>query len=154
MKKFDLIEEGIRDNDVDTIRQVLCNLIYTCQDFSDNVFDETLNYVENERNIKVRESMLEGELVSAEKNDFSFDDLNEAVIRLGENFCSERIDDCKKIGKLISGNTEDSKTPKRQKMASGKSEKKEESHREVMKIIVPVAVAILILIIGVLLLKK
>ena len=44
------------------------------------------------------------QLVSDEKSEYTAEDFSEAVFLLKENFCKERINDVKKIGKALYGN--------------------------------------------------
>ena len=100
MQKYDAIEKGIAENDVNGLRESIGSICYTCRDFSDGEFDEVVNYVVS-KGISLFETDLNGELVSANKDTFTDEDFARAVFELKRNFCKERIADVKKIGETI-----------------------------------------------------
>ena len=100
MQKYDAIEKGIAENDVNGLRESIGSICYTCRDFSDGEFDEVVNYVVS-KGISLFETALNGELVSANKDTFTDEDFARAVFELKRNFCKERIADVKKIGATL-----------------------------------------------------
>lgn len=106
MQKYDLIETGIANRDVKALRGVVGGICYTCRDFSDGKFDAMVRYVES-KGIKIKDDILIGNpIISSQKSDFTDDDFAEAVFELKRNFCDERIEDVKKIGRKLYGNKE------------------------------------------------
>ena len=100
MQKYDAIEKGIAENDVNGLRESIGSICYTCRDFSDGEFDEVVNYVVS-KGISLFETDLNGELVSSNKDTFTDEDFARAVFELKRNFCKERIADVKKIGATL-----------------------------------------------------
>ena len=100
MQKYDAIEKGIAENDVNGLRESIGSICYTCRDFSDGEFDEVVEYVVS-KGISLFDPILNGELVSFGKDTFTDEDFARAVFELKRNFCKERIADVKKIGATL-----------------------------------------------------
>ena len=103
----ELIEECINNNDLGRLRNALGAICYTCRDFSDGNFDKAVHYVEVTRGVKIKEKFNpEPVLISKtkSKDEFEKGDFGRAVSRLRNNFCDERIEDVKFIGKFMYGN--------------------------------------------------
>lgn len=106
MQKYYAIETGIANRDVKALREAVGSICYTCRNFSDGEFDAAVRYVES-KGIKIKDDVLNGNpVISGQKSDFTDDDFAEAVFELKENFCDERIEDVKKIGRKLYGNKE------------------------------------------------
>lgn len=104
MQKYDVIERGIKENDIGLLREAIGSIIYTCRDFSDGEFDELIKYVEA-KGIKLKDDMIIGDpIISSKKDKFIEEDFVRAIFNLKNNFCDERIADVKKIGKALYGN--------------------------------------------------
>lgn len=99
IRKFDIIENAIKEKNIGSLRRSLGNIIMADRNFSDNTFYDTLEYVNSK--INIMEPNLNGELVSAGKSTYTDNDFNNAVFELTENFCKERIEDVKKIGRYL-----------------------------------------------------
>lgn len=104
MQRYEVIEKALAIQDISALREALGNICYTCRDFSDGEFDEVLKYVLRS-GINIMDDHLDGELVSDGKSSFVKSDFTKAVFMLKENFCKERIEDVKKIGKAVYGNS-------------------------------------------------
>ena len=101
MQRYEAIEQGILNKDVAALKEAIGNICYTCRDFSDGEFDRIVKYVES-NGISLMDDGIEGNpTISSQKDVFSDDDFSRAVFELKRNFCKERIDDVKKIGKTL-----------------------------------------------------
>ena len=100
MQKYEAIERGILEKDLEALRESVGSLCYTCRNFKNGEFDEVVEYVIS-RGIPLIDPELSGELVSAGKESFTDADFARAVFELKENFCKERIADVKKIGEAL-----------------------------------------------------
>ena len=113
MEKYESIERGILQNDITVLRESIGNICYTCSDFSNSEFDEVVEYVCG-KGIKLMDKELVGELISADKTIYTDEDFAKAVFLLKKNFCQERIDDVKKIGKTLYRKKAESNNPSTQ----------------------------------------
>lgn len=101
MQKYDAIEKGIANNDIKALREAIGSICYTSRDFSSGEFDEIIQYVES-HGIKIKDETLVGNpTVSSQKSDFTDQDFAKAIFELKKNFCDERIEDVKRIGKKL-----------------------------------------------------
>ncbi|MFL0167269.1 hypothetical protein [Candidatus Clostridium helianthi] len=100
-----LVQECIQNNDIRGLRGAFVGIIFSDRSFSKGEFKNTLDYICEETNLKILESFDNGELLSKKINEGNIteDDFGEAVYNLKVNFCKERIDDVKKIGKHLYG---------------------------------------------------
>lgn len=103
MQRYEAIENGIKNNDISALREAIGSICYTSRDFSSGEFDEAIKYVES-KGIKLKDDMLMGNTtISSIKEDFTDEDFADAVFELKNNFCDERINDVKIIGKKLYG---------------------------------------------------
>lgn len=101
--KYEAIEKAIAQKDMKALREAVGNICYTSRDFSSGEFDEAIKYAK-EKGMDIKESSLTGKpTISSQKSSFTDDDFAEAVFALKENFCDERIQDVKEIGKKLYG---------------------------------------------------
>lgn len=100
LQKYDAIERGIKSNDIPRLRRVIGNICYTNRSFSNGEFDEAINYVMN-KGIKLKDDRLVGQLISQKTGPYTDNDFADAVFGLKENFCDERINDVKAIGRSL-----------------------------------------------------
>jgi hypothetical protein len=100
MQKYEAIERGILENDLEALRESVGSICYTCRNFKNGEFDEVVEYVIS-RGIPLIDPELKGELVSSGKESFTDGDFARAVFELKENFCNERIADVKTIGAAL-----------------------------------------------------
>ena len=103
--KFDSLDEKIEKNDVDYLRDAIGSICYISRDFSSGDFDAAIKYVES-KGIKLKEPYNgKPELILNKKklSECTEDDFRDAVFELKENFCTERINEVKKIGKYMFG---------------------------------------------------
>jgi hypothetical protein len=98
--------EGVKSKNLSKIREALGTICYTSRDFRSGAFDAHLKYV-LDSGIDIFEEYNGEPLISEKKKleDMNDDDFSEAVFELKENFCKERINDVKKIGKYLYGNS-------------------------------------------------
>ena len=105
MQRYDAIEKGIEKGDVQALREAIGSICYTSRDFSSWEFDEDIKYVES-KGIKIKDNRLIGSsTITSQKSTFTDDDFADAIFELKENFCDERIEDVKTIGKKLYGST-------------------------------------------------
>ena len=109
MQTYEAIENGIRERDVEALREAIGGLCYACPDFSDGEFDEVVAYVTTQE-IPLLDPALDGELIGTDKESFTDEDFARAVFELKRNFCEERIADVKAIGMALYGENTDVET--------------------------------------------
>lgn len=126
MQKYDTIEKGIKNNDIRSLRAAIGSICCISRDFSDGEFDEVVKYVE-QHGIKLKDNELIGRpTISSQKNEFSEEDFARAIFELKKNFCDERIEDVKAIGRALYGNNKKEEkaqpktTVKREQVSSDK----------------------------------
>ena len=100
MREYDTIEKAILQNDIIGLREAVGIICYMDKDFSTGEFDEVVEYI-LQRGIQLKDSKLNGKLVSETKKEYTEDDFVMAVFELKNNFCDERIRDVKKIGRSL-----------------------------------------------------
>ncbi|SDB55437.1 hypothetical protein SAMN02910317_02874 [Ruminococcaceae bacterium FB2012] len=100
MNKFEAIESGIAEKDKEKLKEAMGNICYTDRSFSTNEFEEQLKHIK-ESGVDIIDDALDGELVSSGKAEFTDDDFANAVFELKYNFCRERIEDVKRIGRAL-----------------------------------------------------
>ena len=103
MQKYEAIEKGIKEKDIEGLRESVANICYVDRNFSNGEFDQVLSYIES-KNINIKDDKLVGNLISKEKSTYNDEDFARAVFELKKNFCDERINDVKKIGKALYSN--------------------------------------------------
>ena len=110
MEKYESIERGILQNDIASLRESIGSICYICRDFSNGEFDAVVEYVCG-KGVDLMDKELVGELISSDKTTYTDEDFARAIFWLKKNFCQERIDDVKKIGKTLYKRTEEIQTP-------------------------------------------
>lgn len=101
MQRYEAIESGIANQDVKALREAIGSICYTSRDFSSGEFDEAIRYVES-KGIKIKDEALVGNpVISGQKSTFTDEDFAKAIFELKKNFCEERIQDVKTIGKKL-----------------------------------------------------
>ena len=140
MQKYDIIEKAILKKDVYCLRQSVANIIMIDRNFSSNEFNEVLKYVNNK--INIMEPNLIGELVSTGKSSYTDNDLAKAIFELKENFCEERIEDAKKIGRTL--------YPIQKPTSKGETQSKKDNHHQNKKSLLPI-IMLGILVVGIVL---
>lgn len=109
MQKYETIEKGIRNNDVKSLRAAIGSICCVSRDFSDGEFEDVVKYVEKQ-GIKLKDDQLFGRpTISSQKKEFSEEDFARAVFELKKNFCDERIEDVKTIGRALYGDKKEEK---------------------------------------------
>ena len=136
--KFDFMDKDIEKNDVQMLRNRIGNIIYTSRDFSSGDFDAAIKYVES-KGIKLKEpynSKYELVLNKKDLSECTREDFAAAVFNLKENFCTERINEVKKIGKYMygpGGKAKNNDDKKKDSTKDDTSEKKDNKNNEVNK---------------------
>lgn len=155
MQKYETIEKGIANKDTYLLKEAMGGLCYTCRDFSDGEFDEVLKYIEG-KGVKIKEKFNgDPPLISKNKRpeDFINEDFTNAVFEMKKNFCNERISDVKKIGRVLYGSKTKPETASVLASGKGESLKKEGRHYQDRVDLVVVAIAVVLIIAVVFLLR-
>lgn len=106
----DLIDQGIRENDMMCVRRALTSMCPFDRVFAQGKFDNGIEYVLRVKGISEDELYvafdptlfpLMSERVDAKDSTLTEDDYTHAVFYLTENFCPERIEDVKKLGRYL-----------------------------------------------------
>lgn len=103
--KYDTIEQALTNNNTDKLREYVASIFYNSRDNLNGEIDAMLGYIEA-RGIKIKDDKLNGKLISDGKDTYTDEDFKKAVYELEKNFCGERINDVKKIGKALYGKDE------------------------------------------------
>lgn len=103
--KYDTIEQSLTNNNTDKLREYVASIFYNSRDNLNGEIDAMLGYIEV-RGIKIKDDKLNGKLISDGKDTYTDEDFKKAVYELEKNFCGERINDVKKIGKALYGKDE------------------------------------------------
>ena len=136
--RFDFLDEKIEKNDVKLLRDMIGSICYINRDFARDDFDAAIKYVEN-KGIKLREPYNSKPELILNKKDLSEctqDDFEDAVFELKENFCTERINEVKKIGKYVygpGGKAKNNDDKKKDSTKDDTSEKKDNKNNELIK---------------------
>lgn len=127
-----LVQECIQNNDIKGLKGAFVGIIFSDRSFSKGEFDHTLDYIRKERNLKILESFDNGELLSKKINsgNITEDDFEEAVYNLKFNFCKERIDDVKKLGRYLYDKNKSYKSTVSDTSIGGNQGKKSQSHHQ------------------------
>ena len=101
-RRFRDLDDKIAKNDLFMLREALGNTVYGCRNFSDGEFDGAVRYVEA-HGIKIKMPYDGNPLISKTKpeDEWTDRDFSDAIAELKMNFCDERINDVKKIGKKL-----------------------------------------------------
>lgn len=152
MLKYETIENDIAQNNIKSLREKIGSLCYTSRSFSSSEFDEVVSYV-IQKGIALKDEKLVGSLISEGKETYTDEDFTRAVFELKRNFCDERINDVKKIGRSLYKKSEpkaiDSSTAHRNKDTG--TIPNVQSHREskakLLWAAIPVAAVIILIVI-------
>lgn len=134
MQKYESIEKGIKEKDIKGLRESVGSICYVDRDFSDGEFDQVLSYIES-KNINIKDDKLVGNLISSQKSTYNDEDFARAVFELKKNFCDERINDVKKIGKDLYSSKEN---------VNNKKDPNVKSHQNSKSKKVPIIIGILV----------
>lgn len=127
-----LVQECIANNDIRGLKGAFVGIIFSDRSFSKGEFDDTLDYIRKESNLKILESFDNGEILSKKISggNITEDDFEEAVYNLKVNFCTERIDDVKKLGRALYGKNIKSQATVSSITSGGNKGKKTQSHHQ------------------------
>lgn len=101
------LDKNIAQNDMEGLRDQLCVKCRLDRSFSTHGFEDGIEYVEKERGVKNlwqpldRSLAMFGERVERQDPTLSDEDYSRAVFDLSINFCPERIEDVKKLGRYL-----------------------------------------------------
>lgn len=140
MKKYKIIEKALAEKNKASLKRALGNIIFADRNFSTNEFNDVFRYINDK--IEILEPTLIGELISEEKSEYNDSDFNNAVFELTENFCKERIEDVKKIGRTL--------YPIQKPTLKGETQSKKDNHHQNKKSLLPI-IMLGILVVGILL---
>ena len=138
MQRYDVIENGIANQDIKALREALGSICYTSRDFSSGEFDDMVKYVES-KGIRIKDDRLVG-------------DFAKALFELKKNFCDERIEDVKIIGKKLYGLEEQPK--KEEPVYCGTSPNRQSRQKNSVLLLAGLAALMIIVLVVLLLLKK
>lgn len=98
----DLMKQAIEEKCELSIKSCLKGIIYSDRSFSNNEFDDALEYIKSS-GVNLYKAYDGKELLfnEAKKSALTDDDFTKAVFLLTENFCEERIRDLKNIAKIV-----------------------------------------------------
>ena len=159
MQRYEAIEDGIVKGDIKALREALGSICSTCRDFSNGEFDEVVKYVKS-KGIEIMDTSLVGDpTISSQKSIFTDDDFAKAIFELKKNFCEERIEDVKVIGKSLYKSKVDKRATKLNPQVDAVSNSngqnpKVSSHRQSELPIMLGLVAVVVIFVIVLLLTK
>lgn len=155
-KPTDTFKKGIENGENGYLRRTLGNLIFTDRSFNKNIFDDALKYVKEQIGNDIYEEYNNNGLISDGKSSFTEDDFGEAVAKLKNNFCKERIEDVKKISKMVYGNKSDEvynqsneESKKKQVVVRNKEEKITPIYWAILAVGAVVTIAVIITVIKV-----
>ena len=152
MQRYDVIDNGIANQDIKSLRESLGSICYTSRDFSSGEFDDMVKYVES-KGIRIKDDRLVGEpLISSQKDTFEDGDFAKALFELKKNFCDERIEDVKIIGKKLYGLEEQPK--KEEPVYCGTSPNRQSRQKNSVLLLAGLAALMIIVLVVLLLLKK
>lgn len=106
----DLVDQGIQENDMMCVRRALTSMCPFDRAFTQGKFDNGIEYVLREKGISEDKLYvafdptlfpLMRERVDTKDSTLTEDDYTHAVFYLTENFCKERIEDVKKLGRYL-----------------------------------------------------
>ena len=109
-KKFvssERVDRALKSGDISTVKQLLVNVCKFDRTFSSGEFEDAMEYVCKVKGVNIFEPLDEtlGHLYSerVERKDPTLgeDDFTASVVCLKENFCPERIEDAKKLGRYL-----------------------------------------------------
>ena len=154
MQKYEAIEKGIADGDVERLREAIGNICYTNRDLSNGEFFEAVKYVEDNK-IELKDKKLIGRpTISSQKEEFTDDDYSRAVFELKKNFCDERIKDVQTIGKKLYGKKTTPITTTKPSNQAGKDPNQESHQRSQKSVVISGLVAVVIVLVLILILLK
>lgn len=158
MGKYDLIDKGIKENNIDLIKESISSICYADRLNLEKEIHEAINYVE-QKGIKIKDQQLVGKLISDGKRTFSEDDFMDAVYEMRQNLCDERIADVKIIVDALYGHLKKENTPLEvNEKKSGGTSPNIKSHQEVKSnktgMVFLVAILIILIVIITIVLKE
>lgn len=152
MEKYDireLIKESTELGDIESLRRTLIMMIHHDENFSKGYFENSIKYIKENIDSSKKDKIYEKldtnipMILNHKKDNFTKDDFIDAICRLKQNFCIERVEEVKKIGKALYDNKQEVNSIKIQSTSGGPSSNR--SKKKQMKLVM------LILIIGILL---
>ena len=109
-KKFEmthLIDQALQEGNIKSARRVIANICPFDRTFTTSKFEDALEYVRDVKGVDIYEPFdesikpLYAERVDRKDQTLEADDFAVSVAYLKENFCPERIEDTKKLGRYL-----------------------------------------------------
>lgn len=98
---FDFLKDDIQRDDIKSLRRKLIIIIQNDQDFSKGYFETACRYINKEDKIYEKLDKNVPLILNNKKDNFTKDDFIDAIYNLKQNFSRERVQEVKKIGKVI-----------------------------------------------------
>lgn len=103
----DLVDKALREGNLRSARRVISNICPSDRTFTTSEFEDALEYVQNVKGVDIYEPFdpllkpLYAERIDRKDPTLEEDDFAASVACLKENFCPERIEDTKKLGRYL-----------------------------------------------------
>lgn len=103
----DLVDESLREGNLKSVRRIISNICPSDRAFTTSKFADALEYVRKVKGVDIYEPFdaslkpLYAERVDRKDPTLEEDDFAASVACLKENFCPERIEDTKKLGRYL-----------------------------------------------------
>ena len=103
----DLVDKALREGNLRSARRVISNICPSDRTFTTSEFEDALEYVQNVKGVDIYEPFdpllkpLYAERIDRRDPTLEEDDFAASVACLKENFCPERIEDTKKLGRYL-----------------------------------------------------
>lgn len=129
-KKFDmsdLVDKALQEGNLKSVRRIISNICPSDRAFTTSKFADALEYVRKVKGVDIYEPFdaslkpLYAERVDRKDPTLEEDDFAASVACLKENFCPERIEDTKKLGRYLFPNEMHNKNNKSSSNKSGSS---------------------------------
>ena len=96
-----LVMEAVRTKDIIGLKSAISTLINYDRNFSRGYVESNLEYIKR-NGINIFEEFNHQKLISNKSsNQYTEKDFSDAIFYLEKNFCNERLEDVKKIGKVL-----------------------------------------------------
>lgn len=121
----DLVDESLREGNLKSVRRIISNICPSDRAFTTSKFADALEYVRKVKGVDIYEPFdaslkpLYAERVDRKDPTLEEDDFAASVACLKENFCPERIEDTKKLGRYLFPNEMHNKNSKSSSNNSG-----------------------------------
>lgn len=103
----DLVDKALREGNLRSVQRTICDICPSDRTFTTGEFEDALEYVRDIKGVDIYEPFdpslkpLYAERVDRKDPTLEEDDFAVSVAYLKENFCPERIEDTKKLGRYL-----------------------------------------------------